>query len=168
MSNMQIFTNKIIGEKNETDLNNNNSISFLISLASVFTFAQQEREDRRDHRRVKLIEMLNLTEEQQTQIEEIRFTHQEKMIDLKADVEKKELGLKELQSTNNFSRKDYIAKVEEIISAENKIKLEQANHHMDVYELLDAEQKETWNKMKPMKDRKHDKMKEHFKKKNRF
>ena len=67
---------------------------FLLALASVFTFAQQEREDRRDHRRVKLIEMLNLTDEQQTQIEEIRFSHQEKMIDLKADVEKKELGLK--------------------------------------------------------------------------
>ena len=141
---------------------------FLLALASVFTFAQQEREDRRDHRRVKLIEMLNLTEEQQTQIEKIRFSHQEKMIDLKADVEKKELGLKELQSTANFNRNDYIAKVEEIISAENKIKLEQANHHMDVYELLDTEQKETWNKMKPMEDRKHDKMKEHFKKKNRF
>ena len=141
---------------------------FLLALAGVFTFAQQEKEDRRDHKRVKMIEKLNLTDQQQTQIEEIRFTHQEKMIDLKAVVEKKELGLKELQSTTNFSRGDYIAKVEEIISSKNKIQLEKANHHMDVYELLDAEQKETWNKMKPMKDRKHDKMKKHFKKKNRF
>ena len=141
---------------------------FLLALAGVFTFAQQEREDRRDHKRVKMIEKLNLTDQQQTQIEEIRFIHQEKMIDLKADVERKELALKELQSTNNFSRSDYIAKIEDIISSKNKIQLEKANHHMDVYELLDSEQKETWNKMKPMKDRKHDKMKKHFKKKNRF
>jgi Spy/CpxP family protein refolding chaperone len=141
---------------------------FLLALAGVFTFAQQERKDRRDHKRVNMIEKLNLTEEQQTQIEEIRFTHQEKMIDLKADVEKKELGLKELQSTANFSRGDYIAKVEDIISAENKLKLEMVNHHMDVYELLDAEQQETWNKMKLMKDGKRNKFEKHHKKMNRF
>jgi Spy/CpxP family protein refolding chaperone len=141
---------------------------FFLALAGVFTFAQPERENRRDNNRQKMHEKLNLTDEQQTQIEKLRFTHQEKMIDLKADVEKKELGLKELQSIANFSRGDYIAKVEEIISSKNKIQLEKANHHMDVYELLDTEQKETWNKMKPMKDRKHDKMKKHFKKNNRF
>jgi Spy/CpxP family protein refolding chaperone len=143
-------------------------LSFIIVLAGAFTFAQRQKENRRDNKRENMIEKLNLTEEQQTQIEEIRFTHQENMIDLKADVEKKELTLKELQSTNNFSRSDYITNIEEIISAQNKIRLANANHHMDVYELLDAEQKETWNKMKLMKDGKHNKMKKHFKQKNRF
>jgi len=141
---------------------------FLLALAGVFTFAQPERENRRDNMREKMHEKLNLTDEQQSQIQEIRFAHQEKMIDLKANLEKEELSLKELKNAGNYSRSEYIAKVEEIISSKNKIQLEKANHHMDVYELLDAEQRETWNKMKPMKDRKHDKMKKHFKKKNRF
>jgi len=143
-------------------------LAFLIVLAGAFTYAQRQKENRRDNMRENMIEKLNLSDQQQTQIEEIRFAHQEKMIDLKADVEKKELALKELQSTNNFSRNDYIGNVEDIISAKNKIRLANANHHMDVYELLDAEQQGIWNKMKPMKDRKHDKIKQHFKQKNRF
>ena len=143
-------------------------LSFLIVLAGAFTYAQRQKEVRKDNKHEKMIEKLNLTDQQQTQIEEFRFAHQEKMIDLKADAEKKKLGLKELQSTADFSRSDYIAKVEEIISAENKIKLGKANHHMDVYELLDAEQQETWNKMKMMKDCKHKKMKKHHKNMNRF
>ncbi len=143
-------------------------ISFLIVIAGTFTFAQPEREGRRDNMREKMIEKLNLTDQQQTQIEEIRFAHQEKMIDLKADVEKKELGLKKLQSSTNFSRGDYIANIEEIISAENIIKLERANHQMDVYELLDAEQQETWNRMKLLKDGRHNKMMKHRQKMNQF
>jgi len=144
-------------------------LSFLIVLAGAFTYAQQQKGDRKDNKHGKMIEKLNLTDQQQTQIEEFRFAHQEKMIDLKADVEKKKLGLKELQSTADFSRGDYISKVEDIISAKNKIKLAKANHHMDVYELLDAEQQKTWIKMKMMKDGKqHNKMKKHHKNMNRF
>jgi len=139
-------------------------LSFLIVIAGTFTFAQKPRENRRDNMRVKMIEKLNLTDQQQSQIKEIRFTHLEKMIDLKADVEKKQLALKELQSSGNFSRGDYIALVEEKISAKNIIAIEKANHHMDVYELLDADQQETWSKMKLMKEGKHNKMKKHFKK----
>jgi Spy/CpxP family protein refolding chaperone len=113
-------------------------------------------------------EKLNLTDEQQSQIEKLRFTHQEKMIDLKADLEKEELSLRELKNAGNYSRSEYIAKVEELMAAHNKIRLAKANHHMDVYEMLDAEQRETWNKMKPMREHRQDKMKKHFKKKNRF
>ncbi len=46
---------------------------FLLALAGVFTFAQQERENRRDNKREKMHEKLNLTDEQQTQIEETSF-----------------------------------------------------------------------------------------------
>ncbi len=143
-------------------------LSFLIVIAGAFTLAQKQRENRKENVRGKMIEKLNLTDQQQTQIEEFRFTHKKKMIDLRADVEKKKLGLKELQSSANFSRDDYITKVGEIISAENIIKLERANHRMDVYELLDAEQQETWNKIKMMKNGKHNKMKKLHKKMNRF
>ena len=143
-------------------------LSFLIVIAGAFTFAQKHRENRKDNMHEQMIEKLNLTDQQQTAIEEFRFAHQEKMIDLKANVEKKQLGLKELQSTADFSRGDYISKIEEIISAKNKIKLEKANHHMDVYELLDAEQQETWSKMKMMKEGRHHKMMKHYKKMNRF
>ena len=143
-------------------------LSLLIVLAGTFTYAQRQKGERKGNIHEKMIEKLNLTEQQQTQIDEFRFDHQEKMIDLKADVEKKKLGLKELQSSGNFTREDYIAQYEEIISAQNKIKLAKANHHMDVYELLDAEQQKTWIKMKMMKDGKHNKMKKHHKNMKQF
>ena len=143
-------------------------LAFLIVLAGAFTFAQRQKENRRDNIHENMVEKLNLTDEQQSQIEEIRFNHQEKVIDLKADVKKKELALKELQSTNDFSRSDYIANIEQIISAQNKIKLANANHRMDVYELLDTEQQETWNKMNKMKYRKQDKLKKHFRRNKHF
>ncbi len=143
-------------------------LSAILILAGAYTFAQPEREYKRDNKREKIHEKLNLTDEQQTQIEKLRFTHQETMIDLKAEVEKKELSLKEMQSEGNYSRSDYISKVEELIAAQNKMKLANANHKMDVYELLDAEQQETWNKMKPMREKRLDKKKKHFKMKNHF
>ena len=152
-------------------------LSFLIVIAGAFTFAQKQRENRGENKRERIIEKLNLTDEQQTQIEGICFTHQKIMIDLRADAEKKDLGLKELQSTANFSRSDYITKVEEVISTENEMKVERANHHMDVYELLDTEQRETWTKMKQMKQMKqmkemkevkHNKMKKHHRNMNQF
>jgi Spy/CpxP family protein refolding chaperone len=92
-------------------------LAFLLVTAGAFTYAQRERENRRNNMPGKMIEELNLTDQQQTRIEEIRFAHQEKMIDLKADVEKKKLGLKELQTTADFSRSDYIANIEGIIAA---------------------------------------------------
>jgi Spy/CpxP family protein refolding chaperone len=143
-------------------------LSFLIVIAGAFTFAQKQRENRGENKHEQFMDKLNLTDQQKTQIEEIRFAHQKKMIDLRADAEKKELGLKELQSSGNFSRGDYIAGVEGKLSAVNKLALEKANHHMDVYELLDAEQQKTWNKMKPMKHGKHYKMKKHHRNMNQF
>jgi len=143
-------------------------LTFCIILAGAFSFAQPERENRRDNMRKKIHEKLNLTDEQQSQIEKLRYTHQEMMIDLKADLEKEELSLKELKNAGNYSRSEYIAKIEEIIAAHNNLRLAKANHHMDVYELLDAEQQVTWNEMKLRKERKHNKMKKHFKQKNRF
>jgi Spy/CpxP family protein refolding chaperone len=92
-------------------------------------------------------QQLNLTEEQQTKVDELKFAHQKEMIDLKANLDKKELDMNELKSKGNYTRDEYLNKVNEIISARNKIALSIANHHMDVYQLLDENQKKEWNKM---------------------
>jgi hypothetical protein len=61
-----------------------------------------------------------------------------------------------LKYTQNFSRDAYLNKINEIISAKNKIELARANHQMDVYQLLDDNQKQEWNKMtRMMHERKH-------------
>ncbi len=92
-----------------------------------------------------MIEKLNLTDQQQDAVEQLRIEHQRRMIDLKADLQKAKLDLKELKQNGNYTRDDFIAKVKAISEAKNNIALEMANHKMDIYELLTDEQKEIFN-----------------------
>jgi Spy/CpxP family protein refolding chaperone len=92
-------------------------------------------------------QQLNFTDEQQTKIDDMKLTHQKDMIDLKANLEKKELELRELKNKGVYTRDEYLNKVNDIISARNKIALSVANHHMDIYQILDENQKKEWNKM---------------------
>ena len=109
-------------------------------------FAQEMMQQKKQFQK-QVHQQLNLTEEQQTKVDELKFAHQKEMIDLKANLEKKELDITELKSKGNYTRDEYLNKVNEIISARNKIALSVANHHMDVYQLLDENQKKEWNKM---------------------
>ena len=52
----------------------------------------------------------------------------------------------EIKNEGNYTREEFLNKVNEIISARNKIALSMANHQMDVYQILDETQKKEWNK----------------------
>ena len=95
-----------------------------------------------------MLEKLNLTDEQKAAVEKLKLKHQEEMIDLKADLEKKELALKELTNNGNYSRDDFVNAVKAISAAKNNIALSFANHRMDIYELLTPEQKKTFDNMR--------------------
>ena len=119
-----------------------------------FREGNRERDEFRNRERIQ--EKLNLSTEQVDKIEALKLSHRKEMIGLRADVEKKEVELEELKNTLNFSRDAYLNKINEIISAKNKIELARANHQMDVYQLLDDNQKQEWNKMtRMMHERKH-------------
>jgi len=117
-----------------------------VMLISQDLFAQQKIERQRDGNKSNIHQKLNLTEEQQIKVDALRFGHQKDMIDLKANLEKKEVEMAELKNKGNYTREDFLNKVNEIISAKNKIALSMANHQMDVYQLLDETQKKEWNK----------------------
>jgi Spy/CpxP family protein refolding chaperone len=119
-----------------------------------FHHGNRERDGMRNRDRIQ--EKLNLSEEQIDKIEALRLSHKKEMINLNADVELKEVELEQLKSSVNFSREAYLNKVNEIITAKNKIALARANHQMDVYQLLDDNQKKEWNKTtRMMHERKH-------------
>ena len=116
-----------------------------VLLVSQTLFAQEMMQER--HRdQLKIHQKLNLTEEQQEKVDALKFDHQKEMIDLKATLEKKELEMAELKNKSNYTREEFLNKVNEIISARNEIALSMANHQMDLYELLDDNQKKEWNK----------------------
>jgi len=97
-------------------------------------------------RKAMIHEKLNLTPEQEKKIDDLRTNHQKKMIDLRADMQKLHLEKKELLNKSNYDRKSFLALEDKIMKQKNVIETAVANHQMDVYELLDANQKVIWNK----------------------
>ena len=134
--------------------------AFLISgniFSQGFPGGDRGQDEMRSRDRIK--GKLNLSDEQVDKIEALQLSHRKEMINLKADVELKEVELDELKSTINFSRDAYLNKVKEIIATKDKIAIAQANHRMDIYQLLDDNQKKEWNKMsRIMHERKHQMM----------
>jgi len=129
-------------------------MKFLLIPLIILTFslgsvnAQPFREDGKP-RHKNMLEKLDLSAEQKDKVETLRIAHQKEMIDLKADLEKAKLALRELKAKKNFSRTDYLGAVEKINNAENRISLSRANHRMDIYELLTDKQKEEFWEFEP-------------------
>jgi Spy/CpxP family protein refolding chaperone len=110
-------------------------------------FPGMNREKRMMEFKDQMKDRLNLTDEQMDKIEALKLSHRKEMIGLNADLEKKEVELQELKNTLNYSRDSYLNKVNEIIAAKDKIEIARANHQMDVYQLLNDQQKKEWNRM---------------------
>ena len=141
-------------------------LTLIFSLSFTFwSIAQQHNKSwEGNQRHERIAEKLNLTEEQQSAIEQLKIENQKEMIDLKSDLEKKKLELKELKSEGNYTRDVFLNLVKAINNAKNNIALAKANNRMDIYELLTAEQKKSFDKMG--KDfGKHKKMRKHREKK---
>ena len=125
-------------------------ILVLVIAAAVNFYPQKSDQPRGERFRGRMMEKLNLTDEQKDKIQQLRIEHQKAMIDLRADMQKKKLALKELTAKGNYSRNDYLNLVNDINSARNKIEAARANHRMDVYSTLDDQQKKTFDKMPMM------------------
>jgi len=119
----------------------------ILSFLSIQNIFAQERNRQRDNCKQQCLNKLDLTDEQQEKIETMKLDHQMDMIDLKANLEKKKLELKELKNKGNYTREEYINDVEVINVAKDAIAILRANFKMDIYELLDAEQKKEWNEL---------------------
>ncbi|MCW8961106.1 MAG: hypothetical protein OQK29_06045, partial [Ignavibacteriaceae bacterium] len=88
--------------------------AFLISgniFSQGFPGGDRGRNEMRDRDQIK--KKLNLSDEQVDKIEALQLSHRKEMINLKADVELKEVELDELKSIINFSREAYLNKVKE-------------------------------------------------------
>jgi Spy/CpxP family protein refolding chaperone len=86
-------------------------------------------------------EKLHLTDQQVSKIEALRSDHMKKMIDLKAELKKNMIDVKNIRDKDNFTREDIIAGVEKANKIRNDMAFAKANHRMDVWETLTPEQK---------------------------
>lgn len=129
---------------------------FFIAVIAIFSvllvtesFAQMNKMKFRDRMHQRIEERLNLTDAQKTKLAELRDNHQKKMIDLRANLEKKEIELRSLNQSEKLNRSDLLKLTREISEIRNSMAIERANHHMDVYELLDKDQQKIFRDMKP-------------------
>ncbi len=143
-------------------------ILFIALISTQFVYGQMERRGMHQGSKHKMMmEKLNLTDSQQEAIQDLRFNHQNEMIDLKADLKKKKLAMQELKSGGNYTRDEFLSKVKSISDAKENIAFAMANHKMDVYELLTDEQRKIFNEMRDhprhnMKKMKHKMMMKEF------
>ncbi len=93
----------------------------------------------------ELIRQLNLSLEQQKQLEKIFFSHLEKAIDLRAVVEKEELKLRELLDEQVISEKRVLEQVDKLLDARKALERQRAELFLKVRLILTPEQ---WKNLK--------------------
>lgn len=120
------------------------TVAFLAA-AAINLYPQKADQPRGERFREQMQQKLNLTEEQQNKIEQLRIDNQKAMIDLRADMQKQRLAMKELMQKGNYTRADYLNMVNQMNASRDKIATAMANHRMDVYELLNDQQKKIFN-----------------------
>jgi Spy/CpxP family protein refolding chaperone len=128
-------------------------IAAFVIAAAVNFYPQKQDQPRGERFRGRMFQKLNLTDEQKAKIEQLGIDNQKAMIDLRADMQKKRLAMKELMNKGNYSRADFLSVVKDLNAMRDKITEARANHRMDIYELLNDQQKKIFNEMPMMKGR---------------
>ncbi len=102
------------------------------------------------------VKELNLSEEQQDKIADLRMDQREEMIDLRARLEKQELQLKKLQREDSPNQKKIHAQIDRIGATRVEMAKLRADHHLEVRALLSPEQQKQMKEFKRQDMRKHD------------
>ena len=110
-------------------------------LIAVFLSPAAFSQQREELNLKRLESKLNLTDTQKDQIEKLRLDHQKAMIDLKANLEKARLELREITSKDDFTRNEYLAAHSKMAKLREDIQLAGANHRMDVLDLMNKDQR---------------------------
>ena len=94
----------------------------------------------------KLIEELDLSDTQVDQINNLRYAHQEEMIDFRSRVEKNRLEIQKLMGEDQIDTEKVIELSEQSSTIQAEMKRSKVNMWIGIYNLLDDNQKKTWAK----------------------
>ena len=83
---------------------------------------------------------LNLSEAQEKQMQDLRFKHEKEMIGLRAELETRELAMKELRGVEPPNKKKLYAQIDQISETKTKIAKAKLDHRLAVQEILTPEQ----------------------------
>jgi len=103
---------------------------------------QQGLGDGKWWKRPRVVQALGLTAEQSSELEKIFAKSRPKLIDLKADLEKKQFAYEQAMSADKVDRQDVEAKIEAREQARAKLQKELALMELDMKQVLTPEQRE--------------------------
>lgn len=123
-----------------------NIIVFIIILAlAANSFAQPEKW-KSHFPKEKFAKFLNLTEEQEKKIEDLKYNLNKSVIDIRAKIEKNRLELKKLFNDSNIDEKKIILLTDENSKLQSEIKNLRIKNWLEIYKLLDKDQQKKWIK----------------------
>lgn len=123
-------------------------ISFLLLILSIPLIAQPAERMKRmqDAGERPFLTKLNLTPEQEKQFKDITFNHQEKVIDLKSQIQKNRLEVRKLFNENNIDDKKLLDLTNANSKLQAEIKESGVKRWIAINKILDEDQKEIWSK----------------------
>lgn len=86
-----------------------------------------------------MIDQLELSGDLMTKIEDLWYQHQKEMLDLRYNLEKKEMELSDILRKDDFSIDKFLPKWKEIQQLKNDMELKMLNFKISVYKMLPKE-----------------------------
>src|SRR6266540_7548500 len=127
----------------------------LVLAALAAPLAAADLPDGKWWKRPRLAQGLGLTPDQQQQIERIFVRSRTKLIDLRADLEKKQLGLQELMEDRSADRRDVEKKIESVENARAELQKARALMILDMKQVLKPEQ---WERLMQKQQERRERM----------
>ena len=131
------------------------SLISLMSLAIALPMLAQPGSGGQSYQKEKgaMREQLNLTEAQESQMQELRFAHEKDMINLKAKLQVEKLELRKLKQADEPNKKKVYAQIEKVGAARVAMDKAQFDHQLAVGKILTDEQYKIFLKMMAKKGR---------------
>lgn len=117
----------------------------IFAIALLITTETAYSQRMRMEQRLDCITELNLTDAQKDKIADIRTKHDKQMIDMRADLQKSILEKREYMRRKNIDRNKYLQLEDNIDKLRSKIRTAGSSMKMDVYDVLDDNQKSIWS-----------------------
>ena len=113
-----------------------------LGLAASTLSAQQALADGKWWKRPRIVQALGLTPQQTSELEKIFAKSRPKLIDLKADLEKKQFAYQQAMGAEKVDRKDVESKIEAREQARARLQTELSLMELDMKQVLTPEQRE--------------------------
>ncbi len=110
-------------------------------------------------KRPKIVQELGITAEQQGKLDEIFARHRREFVDLKADVEKKQLDVEDLMGRKDSDPKKVTAAIDNVEASRAKLRKAVALMVLDMRSVLTAEQ---WKMVVEKREQWREERREHF------